>query len=107
MKELMENRKVIDLECDCMDIDHMIRFMYFEEDGSDDMSDGWLYADSALNANIPFFRRLVLGLKYIFRIGSQYHALFGETVLLPSDARDLIQFLQKYNDYVERNNLFH
>jgi hypothetical protein len=111
MKSSIEqDRRHIDIECDCMDIDHMIRFAYYDESeyggnesyGPDDM----LYFTCSLNPNRPFIYRVWAALKYIFNVGAYTNIMFGESLLLPSDGRDLTQFLQKYNDYIERNNLF-
>ena len=103
MKNIVKNtQKEIIIKCDCMDMDHIIAFTYFE----DEDPDGWLYFTSALNASVSFWRRVYLAIKYIFKINPYKQTMFGESLLLPSDARDIVQFLHKYNDFIDRNNLF-
>ena len=87
MKDFMEsNQKRIRLDCDCMNIDHLLEFSYFDDETQEDPED-MLYFSSGLNADVPFWRRVYLGVRYIFRASPYKYAMFGETVLLPRDAR--------------------
>ena len=83
---------------------HMIRFTYFGDNSALD-DDEFMYVSSGMDAEAGFFYRLKNAFRYLFKIG-EFAWVFGETVLLPSEIRDLTQFVQKYNDYIERNNLF-
>lgn len=94
--------KEIILKCDCSDLGHMVRFTYFGETLADDE---FMYVSSGMDAEAGFFYRLKNAFKYLFKI-DECSWVFGETVLLPSDIRDLTSFVQEYNDYIERNNLF-
>lgn len=107
MKRVLEDlREKLDIECDCMNMDHMIRFSYWPEDGAEHPDD-FLYMASSLNPNRKFIYRLWAGIKYIFLWGdARSQVMFEETVMTPSDGRDLTQFLQRYNDYIDRNHLF-
>lgn len=83
-------------------MEHIIQFSYFNVD---DDPDEYMYVCHALNADRPFFNRLWLAIKYVFRKG-EYQSMFSDTVLLPSDVRDLQSFTQEYAEYVGRNGIF-
>jgi hypothetical protein len=91
------------IDCDCYDIEHVIRFEYWEDES--DIACPEFYIHQMLNADRPFFNRLWNGIKYIFRL-HPYSNVFSDTMISPHDVRDLLQFLQKYDDYATKNNLY-
>lgn len=98
-----EHREVY-VTCKCSDLEHMVRFSYFT-DGDEWIKkhflDDTIYVSLELNGNVPFFTRLKYALKYLFRRGYPYPAMFGETLLGHADAKDIIKFLKEYDEYIE------
>lgn len=90
------------LQCDCSEISHLIKFSYL---GDENYEDEFMYVATGMDTNIGFFHRLKNAFKYLFKLG-ECNWVFGDTVLLPSDIRDLTNFLQKYNDYITKHNMF-
>jgi hypothetical protein len=103
---MSEDLKKLRVECDCCNIEHLMEFMYDDEQRSDFPLDNMLYVTHELNSGVPFFVRLKYAFIYLFRLFPYRYSHFGETILKPHSARDLLQFLQKYMDYIERKNLF-
>lgn len=97
-KEIYKN---INIYCDCMNIDHLIRFSY-EDDPEDNNPMDFLYAYTSLNPELSFFQRLWQGIRYVFRIGEHNYCMFGESLLKPEDAENLIKFLNEYSSYIKR-----
>jgi hypothetical protein len=98
----MKNERKILLECDCTSMEHIIQFAYFDVENH---PDEFMYICHTLNADRPFFNRLKMALKYLFRKGD-YQSMFSDTVLVPSAVRDLESFLQEYAEYVRKHNIF-
>ena len=57
--------------CDCGDVNHQFIITTDENYGETNV-----YVEVKLNRNLPWYRRLVKGLKYIFGIGSP--SVFGD-----------------------------
>ena len=76
-------------DCACYDSEHTIRFV-FDDDG--DIAE--LYLDVFL-ADQPWYKRLWLGIKYIFGYKSRY-GHFGNWTLAEHDAERLQDLLDRY-----------
>jgi hypothetical protein len=50
--------------CSCHSLEHQYSFWYSKEDG--------LYCEPHLDTTLPFYKRLILGIKYIFGYKSRY-----------------------------------
>lgn len=70
-------------ECDCGDVEHVIRFSYFDDEPE-------IYVNTYLKKS-NFFKRLWYGIKYIFGFQSKYGA-FGETLLHTKQIMELRNF---------------
>ena len=76
--------------CDCANIDHSIIFSYFEDEP------GTVYFAPHLK-KLPFFKRLIYGIKYIFGKQSRYGA-FDEFIFTHNDVdkfKKIIKVLKK------------
>lgn len=60
-----KDREVLFLECSCRTPDHLLKF----EIDNYDAKDGWLVATTVLSPYSAWYRRLWLGLKFIFFSG--------------------------------------
>lgn len=86
--------------CSCGDVADQILMNYWTDYEND--SYPCVYASFHLNT-LPFFKRLWLGIKYIFGYRSKYGD-FGEVILKPSDytkMQEVANFLKKVYDYEE------
>lgn len=102
MKNFPGKNEII-LQCDCENLGHAVKFTYYDSDT--DYPDDYLYIQFGMDNEVPFYKRIWDAIRYIFKLKDSAW-VFSESVWLPSDARDLTHFLQSYNDYIERNNLF-
>ena len=79
------------LICDCGSPEHQIMFIY-----SDDDNYPIVYAEFHLNKK-PFFKRILIGLRYILGYQSKYGA-FDEFIITPSDINKfekIVNYLSK------------
>jgi hypothetical protein len=101
-------------DCNCYSPEHTVRFMldpgYLPDDKDHFGMPPDLYAELQLNLNLPWYKRLVAGLRYIFgRSASGSH--WDCWIMKPSDTERLQKLLAEYNDqyntweksYHERN----
>lgn len=77
-------------ECDCGSPEHSIKFIY---DTQDEIPDLYIVVNLINYRN--FWKRLVLGIKYIFGITSKY-GYFNEFILRQEDISKLNQLCQKF-----------
>ena len=81
---MSENRKVF--WCDCGDMGHSVCF--------DKDEDGFVSVYYQMNHFRPWYKRLVLGVKYIFGINTfDYHYL--DIVLSKKEATELKEYLEE------------
>jgi hypothetical protein len=70
MENISSDRSIF--VCTCHSLEHQYSFWYSKEDG--------LYCEPHLNTTLPFYKRLILGIKYIFgyksRIGAWDEFIF-------------------------------
>jgi len=78
-------------ECRCGSPEHLLTFRLWEDKYGMD-----LYAYVLLNPE-PFYKRIWLGIKYIFGYTSRY-GHFDEFILDPTDRDRLIDLLNKYKE---------
>lgn len=76
-------------ECTCSSIDHILRITEDEE---------WpyLYCNLLLNNNLPFYKRLYLAIKYIFKKPTSIYGMFEEIILDDKQAIELRDFLNEF-----------
>jgi len=75
------------LDCDCGCADHIIRFIYDDEDG-----DLWL--EVQLTKTHGFFKRIWLAIKYIFGYNCRY-GHWDCTLIKPEDKQALIDLIKE------------
>lgn len=94
---MREDDRDLLLICSCGDVSDQIIMRYWTDYEHDDYPE--VYVSYHLN-KLPFFKRLKLGLKYIFGYTCKY-GNFGETILRPKDypkIEEVADFLKKvYN----------
>jgi hypothetical protein len=76
-------------ECHCHSPEHLLKFVLWEDDPM-------LFAYVFLNPE-PFYKRIWLGIKYIFGYSSRY-GYFDEFILNPKDADRFIEILNRYKE---------
>ena len=86
-EKTMEQNEI--LICECSSVEHQIVLRYDDED----KDEGLAYAEIHL-VKLPFFKRLLRGLKYIFGYKCKYGD-FEEIILSPKHARQ-IYFLYRH-----------
>ena len=64
---MIECFEVLHLDCDCADVSHTLRFIHEKDDVVCP-----IYTEVPLNIRKPFWKRLWIGLKYIFGRQSQF-----------------------------------
>jgi len=77
--------------CDCFSADHQMIFTYVEDENWEDV-----YVNVHLNHYFPFWKRIKIGIKYIFGWKSRYGS-FDEFIFHPGDSKKL----QKVVDYLK------
>ena len=87
--------------CLCHSDEHTIRFTYFE-DQFDDIEDAEIYLSVFLN-EYSFFKRLWLGIKYIFGYKCRY-GHFGCWSLKPNDAKRLKELIEKLEKFYKEED---
>ncbi len=75
------------IDCECESIDHVIRFTY-------DPDDKMLWAEVMLKDYLPWYKRLVIGVKYIFGSRAQYSA-YDVTIIKPADYDRFLELINK------------
>jgi hypothetical protein len=100
--------------CECGDSQDQIIMRLFVDDFSEtndnknDLEEPCVYATFHLN-KFPFWKRLKLGIKYIFGYGCKY-GNFGEVIIKPTDypkMQEITDYLKKaVKIQVERQNRF-
>lgn len=88
MKKPKAELNMLYITCACHAMEHTARFAFWNDDKD-------LYFDVMLNPNRAFFKRLWIGIKYIFGIGSG-HGDSAEFIFAPIEARKLRKLLDKY-----------
>ena len=85
----MENKKFF--SCRCGSFEHTLRIAYI------DHAD--VYIETYL-CDLGFWKRLWLGIKYIFGYKSRY-GNFAEFILSPEDIKEMKEFIDDYLKYYE------
>lgn len=97
---MRDTEKNILFLCSCGDVADQIIMNYWTDYETDDYP--CVYVSFHLNT-LPFFKRLWLGIKYIFGYKSKYGD-FSELILRPKDytkMQEVANFLKKVYDYEE------
>jgi len=81
------------LECSCTSAEHLLRFTF--DDGSGDDCCPEIYVDVQLNHFRGFWKRLWLGIKYIFGYECRY-GHWDESLLLGDQVRQLRTMCDKH-----------
>jgi len=92
-------------ECDCHSSEHTLRFTYLSEDIGANNQISNIYLNIFLD-NEPWYKRILIGLKYIFGYKSKY-GHFGEWIFYRKDAQRLKKLIEKIeqDDAKEREKL--
>jgi hypothetical protein len=90
------DRKQMFIICDCHSNEHMFALSYF----ANDEDEPYAYLTVHLSHWENFFRRLWIGIKYAFGYRSRYGDWDG-VIINPKEARNIIEFLNKYLEGVE------
>lgn len=91
-------------ECSCFACEHTLRFSYFEDvfENKKCMNKTFdIYLHFFLE-NGPWYRRLWLGIKYIFGYKCKY-GHFGEWIMRHEDVCRLKEMLEKFEKFYEEN----
>lgn len=92
------------LTCECGDpTDHVV---YLSQDNDNDWGDykiGHCLISTSLNHCLPFWKRIVLGFKYILGIDNTY-IFYTETVLKVKDLKDAVSQLKDESDAKSNEN---
>jgi hypothetical protein len=75
------------IDCSCHGPNHMIRFQHDNE---------FLYIDTQLSSKFGFWKRLWIGLKYIFNLGSDSYYNWNDTLLRKEEVKPLSDFINSY-----------
>ena len=86
------------LLCECGDVSDQIIMRWFCNLEPDDEQDVYV---SFFLRKLPFFKRVVLGLKYIFGYRSKYGE-FGEVIIRPEDYTDVERVAETLKKEYER-----
>jgi hypothetical protein len=98
---ILENFIIIDelkrdtLICQCHSLEHQYSFYYSNEDG--------LYCEPHLSTYLPFYKRLIVGIKYIFGYKSKFGA-WDEFLFKLEDLNKLEQFIKIAKDNANKND---
>lgn len=90
-----ENIIKIELSCDCYNKEHMV---YLAQDnssevGSRDQDHGTCYIYTNMNHYLPWYKRVLVGMKYIFGIDNTF-VHYTECVTKVSDLKSAIKKLK-------------
>jgi hypothetical protein len=94
----MMNREYI--ECVCDDISHVVRIDHVRRDG---LEPPYLIIHNHLNPYLGFFKRVLVGVRYIFGHRTKYDA-FDCTTVPEESARDLQKIVNDYLNELQENN---
>lgn len=83
-------------ECDCGDMDHILRVSYYKEDTEE------MYVEIHLRQK-TFLQRVWHGVKYIFGFRSRYGD-FDEFLWAPETARKYRAFIDKYLEACDKKD---
>ena len=92
--------KNIYIECGCRNPDHLLIMSYDIED--DDFDDLFIY--KGLNHYLPFWKRLIIGVRYILGMRNKHKIHFAETVVNEDEVKEMKKFLNEYLEELERSN---
>lgn len=82
------------IECECQDLQHLVRLSYFKDEPY------LLYVEFHLQSK-PWYKRIVSGLRYIFGYKSKYGE-FGEVLWSVPTVKEAVQFGNQFlKDYHE------
>lgn len=87
----METFKEHIFVCDCHRLDHMFKLSFDSEDGE-------LYLTCHLNTYNSFFKRIIIGIKYIFGYKSRF-GNFDEVVVNVNDKDKLFEIVNAFKAY--------
>lgn len=76
------------INCSCSSLEHICRLTYYSDEPD------FLYFTVHLN-NLSFWKRLILGIKYIFGYQSKYGCV-EEIMLKTDECFDMINFMNEY-----------
>lgn len=90
-----------DLECDCADKDHAIRFTHFiNDEGGDDFT-----VNATMTHYLPWYKRLLPGIRYIIGIDNTFithvELFIGDREKLGELVRTLTEWYRTFNDPYE------
>jgi len=74
-------------ECQCMSVNHTVRFVY-------DPKHLELYMDVFLERNYPWWKRIVIALRYIFNYNDS-RDIWADVIFKPEDADRMINLFSK------------
>ena len=84
------------LECECHSVEHNMRFSYIADDETPQ-----LFVDVPLCRRPKWYKRIWLGIAYIFGHRSRY-GHFDEFIYDPDEVEQLRQFIVKFQGLVEK-----
>jgi len=92
----MDTFETTRLECDCLSFDHSVRFNIDKELGH-------IYIDVPLNQWRPFYQRVWLAIKYIFRSTNRYGHY--DTVMIKSEDYGKIRDILSSSEEIIKKNV--
>jgi hypothetical protein len=89
----LEDRNI--LICKCHSLEHQYSFYYSKEDG--------LFCEPHLSTYLPFYKRLILGIKYIFGYKSRFGA-WDEFLFKDEDLNKLEAYIKLTKEDANKND---